>query len=128
MNPLWCSTILGGVSKDTGKVFLGFCDLYGTRLEENYLLTGLSAHYCQVIMANSWRADMSLEEAKALLGECLKVLFYRDKKSHDLVQFVSITQDTGVVFDEPVRIKTKWDLKFDKEMTNEFWRPMRIRM
>ena len=50
MNPLWCSTILGGVEKDSGKVFLGQCDLYGMRLEENFLLTGLSAHYCQVLM------------------------------------------------------------------------------
>ena len=97
-------------------------------MEENYLLTGLANAYCQVLLENSWKADMSLEEAKALLTDCMKVMFYRDKKSHDVVQFVSITQAGGVVFDEPVKVQTSWDKKFDREQTNEFWRPLRIKM
>ena len=60
--------------------------------------------------------------------DCFRVLFYRDKKSHDVVQFVSITQAGGVVFDEPVTVDTEWNRKWDREMTNEVWRPMRIRM
>jgi len=46
MNPLWCTTVVGGVRKDTGEQFLGMTDLYGLKVEHNYILTGLSTHYC----------------------------------------------------------------------------------
>lgn len=46
MNPLWNGSIIGGVKKDDGEVFLGMVDLYGTKIEGNFLLTGLAAHYC----------------------------------------------------------------------------------
>ena len=91
MNPLWCSTVVGGVRKDTGEVFLGMTDLYGTRVEHDFLLTGLSAHYCQVLMQNGWRADISEQEAKKLLSDCMRVMFYRDKKAADTIQFAVIT-------------------------------------
>jgi 20S proteasome alpha/beta subunit len=45
-DPLWNGTIVGGVSKSNGEVFLGMVDLYGTKVEGNFLLTGLAAHYC----------------------------------------------------------------------------------
>jgi 20S proteasome subunit beta 7 len=44
MDPLWNGSIIGGVTK--GEVFLGMVDLYGTKVEGNFLLTGLAAHYC----------------------------------------------------------------------------------
>lgn len=46
MNPLWNGTIIGGIRKDTGETFLGTVDLYGTKLEGNYLLTGFALYYC----------------------------------------------------------------------------------
>lgn len=49
-DPLWNGTIVGGVKKDTGEVFLGMVDLYGTKIEGNFLQTGLAAHYCQVLL------------------------------------------------------------------------------
>lgn len=42
MNPLWCTTIVAGVNKDNGEVFLGSSDLYGTKIEQDFLLSGLS--------------------------------------------------------------------------------------
>ena len=48
MDPLWNGSIIGGVSQ--GQAFLGMVDLYGTKIESNFLLTGLAAHYCQVLM------------------------------------------------------------------------------
>lgn len=95
MDPLWCSTIVAGVRKDTGEIFLGSSDLYGTVLEENYLLTGLALHYCQVLMENEWRAEMSEQEAKALMAKCFRVMFFRDKKAIDRVQFAVATQEGG---------------------------------
>ena len=127
MNPIWCSTIVGGVSQATGEVFLGMTDLYGTRVESDFLLTGLSAHYCQVLMQNGWRADMSEEEARKLLEDCMKVMFYRDKKALDKVQIGTVTA-AGVTLHEPYRVETEWNLAFYREHTNEHYRPMRIRI
>ena len=67
MDPLWNSTLVGGVRKDNGEVFLGSVDMYGTKVESNFLLTGLSLHYCQVLMQNSWHANLSEAEAKELV-------------------------------------------------------------
>ncbi len=46
MNPLWLTTVVGGVTKSTGEAFLGMADLYGLKVEHGYILTGLAAHYC----------------------------------------------------------------------------------
>ena len=127
MNPLWCTTIVGGVRQDNGEAFLGMTDLYGLKLEENYLLTGLSAHYCQVLMANSWRPDLTEEEARKLLSECMTVMFYRDKKAIDTVQITTITAQ-GVTEFDPIKIDSNWNLDFYKNKTNEFWRPARIHL
>ncbi len=34
MNPLWCTTVVAGVSKDNGEVFLGSSDLWERRLSK----------------------------------------------------------------------------------------------
>ena len=85
MQPLWVGTVIGGVRRDTGEQFLGVADLYGLGLEQNYVLTGLSNYYCQVIMERGWRADMSETEAKQLIAQCMTVMVYRDKKAVDKV-------------------------------------------
>ena len=83
MNPLWCSTVFAGVSKSNGEIFLGMTDLYGTKVEGNYLLTGLASHYCQVLMANAWKDNLTEAEARGIIEECMRVMFYRDKKALD---------------------------------------------
>ena len=64
MNPLWCTTVLAGYDKQSGELFLGMTDLYGTKVEANFINTGLSAHYCQVLLQNAWREDLTEAEAK----------------------------------------------------------------
>lgn len=85
MDPLWNGSIIGGVDKHTGESFLGHVDLYGTKIQGNFLLNGLAAHYCQVLLQNAWRPDISREEAVAVIEDCIRVLFYRDKKASDKV-------------------------------------------
>jgi 20S proteasome subunit beta 7 len=83
MDPIWNGSIVGGVRADTGESFLGMIDLYGTKVEGNFLITGLGAHYCQVLMQNTWRPDLSEEEARRLIEDCMRVMWYRDKKAAD---------------------------------------------
>ena len=127
MDPLWCSTVIGGVSKDTKEVFLGTTDLYGTKVEHDFILTGLSIHYCQVLMQNAWKPDMSEDEARKLLHDCMEVMFYNDKKAHDKVQIVTVTEQ-GVTMNEPVKVESKWNYSFYHNDTNEKFRPSRIRI
>ena len=107
MNPLWCSTIVGGIDKNSGEVFLGVSDLYGTRIEQPFLLTGLGSHYCQVLMQNRRRDDMSEDEARELILDCMKVMFYRDKKAHDQVQISTVTR-AGVTMHDPIQVPSQW--------------------
>ena len=83
MDPLWTGSIIGGVRKDTGEAFLGMIDLYGTKIEGNFLLTGLAAHYGQVLMQNAWKPDLSEAEARKVIEDIMRVMFYRDKKAAD---------------------------------------------
>ena len=127
MDPLWCSTVIGGVSKETKEAFLGVTDLYGTKIEHDFVLTGLSIHYCQVLMQNGWRADLTEDEARKLIADCMEVMFCRDKKATDRVQITTITE-AGVTMHEPIQVDSKWDLQWYLTDTNEKFRPMRIRM
>ena len=125
MNPLWCSTVVGGVDKETGEPFLGVSDLYGTKLQEDFVLTGLGNYFCQVIMQNRRRDDMSEQEARELILDCMKVMFYRDKKAHDKVQISTITK-AGVTMHEPIDCPTQLNQNFYVTQTNELFRPMRV--
>ena len=46
---------------------------------------------------------MTADEGKKLLCDCMRVMFYRDKKAADTVQFVTITS-AGVNMDEPLSL------------------------
>ncbi len=127
MDPLWCTTIVAGVSKASGEIFLGMSDLYGTHVEAPFLLTGLSAHYCQVLMQNAWRENMTEAEARSTIEDCMRVMFYRDKKALDGIQISSVT-GAGVTMHDPIKIDSQWSLDWYKNMTNEKFRPIRVRI
>ena len=59
MNPLYLYTVMGGINKDNGEIFLGTTDMFGLKIEDNFILTGFALYFCQVLMENSWRADMT---------------------------------------------------------------------
>jgi 20S proteasome subunit beta 7 len=52
-------------------------------------------------MENGWHNEISEEEAKKLISTCMTIMFYRDKKAADKVQFSVITKD-GVKMEEPI--------------------------
>ena len=84
-NPYWVSCVVGGINKKTGETFLGTTDYHGTKIEADFILTGLSLYFCQVLFQTYWRADMSFEEAKELMEKAQKVMFMRDKKAIDRI-------------------------------------------
>lgn len=69
---VWCAG-----HKD-GKSFLGYVDLIGTCFTDNYIATGYGLHLALPLIRDRWRADMTEGEARALLEDCMRVLWYRD--------------------------------------------------
>ena len=126
-DPLWISTVVGGINKKKNEVFLGTSDFHGMKLEQDFVLTGLSLYMCQVLVQNSWKPDMTYEEGVKLIEQCMRILFIRDKKAHDMIQISTITHEHGVKLGEPFRIDGSVDLSAFYNRTNEFFRPMRIR-
>jgi len=116
MNPLYLTSILGGFYK--GNRYLGYVDMYGTMLEGTNLVTGYAGYFCKPLIWNYWNENQSEEEVRTLIKECFKVLFYRDAKASDRIQFCVINAD-GVKIEEPIVVETKWDHKLTANRANE---------
>ncbi|KAJ9077027.1 Proteasome subunit beta type-7 [Entomophthora muscae] len=108
MNPLWNSFVIGGV--DNGEGFLGFVDLRGTHYTSPTIATGFGAYLAQPILrkATEERDDLlSEEEARKVIDDCLRVLFYRDARSMNKMQIAKITAE-GAEISEPFSLETEW--------------------
>ena len=124
-DPLWNNTVMGGVSS-TGEKYLAVMDLFGNIIEGDHHVTGTGHYFCNVLIANNWREDMSFEEAKELVDNCFRVLFYRDKTMTEHIQICAVTKD-GVNVSEPYTIQGKWDYEAFVKNTNERVRDMLVR-
>eukprot|EP00815_Leptocylindrus_aporus_P004973 CAMPEP_0116055918 /NCGR_PEP_ID=MMETSP0322-20121206/3701_1 /TAXON_ID=163516 /ORGANISM="Leptocylindrus danicus var. apora, Strain B651" /LENGTH=235 /DNA_ID=CAMNT_0003539629 /DNA_START=172 /DNA_END=879 /DNA_ORIENTATION=+ len=108
MNPLWNDVLVGGYDKDDSKAFLGVVDKIGTAYEDDFVATGFGAYLAMPILREKWRADLEEGEARAILEDCLRVLFYRDCRASNRVQIAKATAD-GTLVSEPYEIETSWD-------------------
>ena len=105
-DPLWNNTVMGGVSS-TGEKYLAVMDLFGNIIEGDHHVTGTGHYFCNVLIANNWREDMSFEEAKELVDNCFKVLFIfncgsfrmRNKES-----IVSITSWVSLRLEKSIKV------------------------
>ncbi|KAI0235913.1 Proteasome subunit beta type-7, partial [Massospora cicadina] len=108
MDPLWNSFVIGGFHKGEG--FLGFVDLRGTHYTSPTIATGFGAYLAQPILRKAIedREDpLSEEEARKVLEDCMRVLFYRDARSLNKIQIAKITAEGAEICD-PFSIATEW--------------------
>jgi 20S proteasome subunit beta 7 len=93
--------------------FLAQVDLHGTCFEDETLATGFGAHLARPILRNAARdghaTDLSQAQARSTLEECMRVLFYRDCKTINRIQFAEITSQ-GATVSAPVELSTAWDI------------------
>lgn len=64
--------------------FLGYVDLLGTRYTTSSIATGFGAYLAQPMLRQEveGREDtLTFQEAKELLENCMRVLYYRDARS-----------------------------------------------
>lgn len=107
-DPLWNSIVVGGFHG--GKPFLGTVGMIGTNYTDEHVATGFGNHLARPLMREKHRPDMSEEEATALMHECLKVCYYRDKNSINKFQLAKVTAE-GVTISEPFALETHWSYK-----------------
>jgi len=111
MDPLWNSLVIGGVYK--GESFLATVDLYGTAYEDDIIATGYGGHLAIPLMREAIEAhgaEMTYEQAREVLENCMRVLYYRDGRAVNKVQFAALTEGNVEMNSaaEPVVLSTEW--------------------
>ena len=124
MNPLWNDVVVAGFKQNTDgstsdTPFLGVVDKIGTAYEDDILATGFGGYIALPLMREKYRADMEEGEARALLEDCLRILFYRDCRASNRVQIAKVTQEGGVLVSDPYELDTYWDFKGFKDPKGE---------
>ncbi|CAK8999160.1 unnamed protein product [Durusdinium trenchii] len=105
-NPLYNQFVVVGKKKDE-PAHLMYVDHQGTAFEENFVATGFGMHLGIPLLRNSWRADMSLDEAKALATKCLEVCFYRDCRAYCKIH-IGVCNGTSVDISAPIPLNHFW--------------------
>lgn len=107
-DPLWNSIVLGGMQG--GKPMLAFVDLVGANFESEVIATGYGGHLGLPLLRKAWREDITVAEARDVIVNILKVLFYRDARTIDKYQISTVTAD-GAVIEEAKTLDTEWKYK-----------------
>jgi len=110
-DPLWLECVVAGYKDD--QPFLGFVDKIGTAFEAKEVATGFGVHLAipMIREAREKKPNMTKEDARKLLVECLKVLYYRDCRAHFKYQLADITTE-GVKIEDDLNMKqeTNWNI------------------
>lgn len=70
--------------------------------------TGLGAHLALPLLRNGWRADLSEPEARTLLRDAMRVLFYRDTRASATLSFGKV-EAAGSFVEDPSALDTFWE-------------------
>lgn len=77
LDPYWNALVLGGFDTKQHKPFLGYVDLLGTTYQSSTIATGFGLHLAQPMLRKAVEGregELSEQEARALLEECMRVL------------------------------------------------------
>lgn len=114
MNPLWNALVVGGFNDD-GTPFLRYVDLLGVTYGSSAISTGFGSHLAvpllrQLVPKDPDYENVTEEQARDAILNCMRVLFYRDARSLDKFSLVTI--------------KKGEELKFEKNLKceNQSWR------
>ncbi|KAK4300151.1 hypothetical protein Pmani_027639 [Petrolisthes manimaculis] len=110
-DPLWLECVVAGLKDD--KPFLGYVDKIGTAFEAQEVATGFGMHMAipMIREAREKKGKLSRDDARKLLVDCLKVLYYRDCRAHFKYQVADVTAE-GVKFENDLDLKpeTSWSI------------------
>lgn len=129
-DPLWNTFVVAGI-EENGEAFLGAVDKIGTAYRDSKIATGYGSHLALPLMRQALERnpDMKQDEARTLLMDCLRVLYYRDTHALNKVlplyslsrknvisfffsfqhQIAVITKD-GVQIESGIVLDTNWNM------------------
>lgn len=108
MNPYWNDLIVAGYDAARLQPFLGSVDKIGTTVSDQFLATGFGAYLAVPLLREKYRPDLTEGEARAILEDCMRVLFYRDCRASSTIQLAKCDA-SGVLVSEPYELETSWD-------------------
>ena len=86
MNFLWNTFVVAGVT-EKNEAYLSVVDKLGTSYQEKFAATGFGAHLALPLLRERWNPNLTKDEAKKLLEDCMRVLYYRDCRTINRIQF-----------------------------------------
>ena len=89
--PYMVEVIVGGVDSQGAHIYI--LDPIGAVIEDDYATLGTGSQVAIGIIEDSYRKDISLEDAKALAIKAVKAAFSRDAVSGDGIDVVTISDE-----------------------------------
>ena len=116
MKPLWNAHIVAGVSPKDG-LFLGYVDVHGVAYKGDSVATGYGAYIAQPLLRKCIDEKgvdgITESDARSILEECMRVLYYRNCRSINKIQIATVTLDRGISITPAYELETNWDLAID---------------
>jgi len=118
-DPLWVNFVVGGSDEVDGemKPFLGSVDKLGTSFKDPVIATGYGAHLASALLRSAVDAkkeqgeSLTELEARKLLIESMKVLYYRDARAFHKFQIgVAYTDGREAQIEGPLEIESDWSV------------------
>ena len=109
-NPYWNDLIVAGLdNSENGKPFLGSVDKLGTTVTDHVLATGFGSYLALPLLREQWRPDLTEGEARAILEDCCRVLFYRDCRASSQIQLAKCgVPGQAPLISAPYQLATEW--------------------
>ncbi|TRY49612.1 Proteasome subunit beta7 NTN hydrolase fold containing protein [Cryptosporidium tyzzeri] len=110
MDPLLNDVIVAGLRKDGSKEIYSV-DPLGTRFDEDFIASGMAEYLAITLLRDKYKPDMSFDEAKLILEDCMKNSFYIECKGARMVQIATINQDGTRIYPKyPLDVTWRHDL------------------
>lgn len=111
MNPLWTALVVGGFNDD-GTPFLRYVDLLGVTYGSSAISTGFGSHLAvpllrQLVPKDPDYENVTEEQARDAILNCMRVLFYRDARSLDKFSLVTIKKGEELKFEKNLKCENQ---------------------
>lgn len=111
MNPLWNALVVGGFNDD-GTPFLRYVDLLGVTYGSSAISTGFGSHLAvpllrQLVPKDPDYENVTEEQARDAILNCMRVLFYRDARSLDKFSLVTIKKGKELKFEKNLKCENQ---------------------
>lgn len=111
MNPLWNALVVGGFNDD-GTPFLKYVDLLGVTYGSSAISTGFGSHLAvpllrQLVPKDPDYENVTEEQARDAILNCMRVLFYRDARSLDKFSLVTIKKGEELKFEKNLKCENQ---------------------